>query len=300
MILFYRCCQRLFWETLKPSHSGVFHTDLNPLCRGCGCFEVWFGLPGWGPVSSSHGGQGSQVRGRSCKLSILCIQQPNWNLVNPRLPQTVKNLSATRSLCPCFLGHKAGGKINLCFFGICGEIVAGGDRFLWDRRLLCLKYSEKRDLSSLLQGQSNLNKRSNSNNKHSSYWCVRFHQPVQRMLPGYYLDIWVIMTQTASPVCKHQECNIAGGISLIASHGQEAGHKRRALFTDGGRGDSHQKCPREWLLQGLMGKARDNSWSSRPSLQRKIEPSVTEEVYLGEKEKIKSNSPSSLKRNPVL
>lgn len=46
---------------------------------------------------------------------------------------------------------------------------------------------------------------------------------------------------------------------MIASHGQEAGNKRRALCTDGGRGDSHQKCPREWLLQGLMGKVGDNS-----------------------------------------
>lgn len=37
------------------------------------------------------------------------------------------------------------------------------------------------------------------------------------------------------------------------------------------------------------GKAGDNGWSSLPSLQRKIEPSVAGEVYLGEKEKIKLN-----------
>lgn len=64
-------------RALETITLGSVSHRCEPACRGCGCFEVWFGLPGWGPVSSSHSGHGSQVRARSCKLSVLYIQQPN-------------------------------------------------------------------------------------------------------------------------------------------------------------------------------------------------------------------------------
>lgn len=159
-------------------------------------------------------------------------------------PQTVNNPSSSRSLCPGFLGCGDGGKMHLCFFGICEGRRSGGDR---SDRLSDIQGSPP-------QSQSNLNKRSTSANKYSRQWCVGFQRLVDWTLLGYYLDTRVVMIHTTPPICKHYARNIAGGIRLIASHGQEAGHERRALCKDGRRGDSHQKCPWERLPQGLMGK----------------------------------------------
>lgn len=120
----------------------------EPSSRGHVCFEVCFGLTGRGPVSSSRCGQGSQVRGCSRKLSILYIQQPEWNLpepsepsspFHPRLSTVPPQLAAFARV---FWVTDAAGKIRLCFLASLKGNVAGGDRF---ERLSCFKYSEKRD-----------------------------------------------------------------------------------------------------------------------------------------------------------
>lgn len=64
-------------------------------------------------------------------------------------------------------------------------------------------------------------------------------------------SLWHTLHNTFTNTTK---CNIAGGIKLIASQGQETGHTGGALCEDSQHGDSHQKCPWERLPQGLMGK----------------------------------------------
>lgn len=99
--------------------SGVFHADMNQVAGVMCVFKFGLaslvGVP-FPPrtVVRVHRSGDTHV---SWAFFIFSSQsETSPSPLNPLSSQTVNNPSSTRSLCPCFLGHKAAGEINLWVF----------------------------------------------------------------------------------------------------------------------------------------------------------------------------------------